>query len=181
MLNRFKKWDSGGKKAKDLFNKMKYVCFIKDVKKFEDTCQLIMDFIDKNSDDYNYMQQLFSKKKKYALCYLKSKFCGGINCTSRVESVNHVLSLYLSSKARLQEVILAFRKIELVQYDSFNESSFKQKKVFVKLGNNISSKNPDVLPLLEIYSPYCLTKFLNEEALLAHYTITKTNFSNTQW
>jgi len=172
LTNRFKAWKAGSENAQKLFNYLKYLPFTKDSVKFERRVTEIKEFLANSNENLNYFENAMKNKYDFAICYVKNVFCGAVNTTSRVESLNNILSTRLTSKSKLQEVVEAFEKIEKAQFQSFNEIDRKKQKTKINVKVKVES-NPELSALSYLYSDYAIQKFIIQEDFITSYSATK--------
>ena len=68
-----------------------------------------------------YMRKKLEKKAKWAKCFVKQEFTGGVSTTSRVEGLHAVQKKYLTSSSDLKTVFYSFRSLEKIQISKFKE------------------------------------------------------------
>ena len=88
--------------------------------------------------DFSYLSKYYLTRQKWAKCYSMNYFTCGISTTQRVESINSVMSKYLSSKSSLQEVFIRMKNREF----EVDKNIIDEKDTITK---EISSKNFDKL------------------------------------
>lgn len=115
----------------------------------------------KNTKEY--FERIISKSKQYAVCFIKDTFTSGINTTSRIESIHSQLSSSLTSCSSLQKVYDAFKDIERVEADKFEDE--------LKIVKNPIPENPMLLNLSQTYSSYAIKKFIPNLNLVSSYKV----------
>lgn len=95
--------------------------FIKDVDRFDATIDALRNSDHVTKEQLDYLDLKLEKKDKWALCYIKKAFAGGICTSSRVEGLHAVQKKYLTSSSSLKKVFESFKKLEKTQLAKFKE------------------------------------------------------------
>lgn len=172
--NIVKKFSGLSKKDKDLYNKVVALPFISRKTKFETYVKELTKSKALSTDEKRYLEDLLSRKDKWAKHVIKSQFGGGVSTTSRVEGLHSVLRKYLTSKSSIQNVFYCFREIEDSQIEKFNNEFYTIKDV----------KSAETLIFLqkikEVYPEYTVKKMVSKYFKSLDYTqtIEKSNKKN---
>jgi len=74
------------------------------------------------------LEEKLKTKERWAKSFVKSRFCGGVCTTSRIEGLHGVLRRCLNSNSSLQKVFNCFRQIEAIQVQKHEQEYKKHSK-----------------------------------------------------
>jgi len=81
-----------------------------------------------SGDSKSYLKNKFNKKDRWVKAFMKSKFCGGMCTTSRIESKHRVFKRFLNSSTKLSELFKVIKIIENQEINSFTNEIVKLNK-----------------------------------------------------
>jgi len=119
------KFSSLNKKDPDTYDKILNLPFITCQEKFKKKLSEILDSKEITETEKNYLEEKLKMKERWAKSFVKSRFCGGVCTTSRIEGLHGVLRRYLNSNSSLQKVFNCFRQIEAIQVQK-HEQEYKR-------------------------------------------------------
>lgn len=173
--NLIKKLSHLSKADKALYNKVISLPFISRKSKFEDLVKEIKKSKLITSNEKEYLEGLLIRKEKWAKSVLKDSFGGGVNTTSRVEGLHGILRKYLTSKSSLQNVFYAFREIEDIQIDKFENE-------YISIKDRAKAQNIKFIQELKAkYPEYVVCKIIGKYFKALNYDQTLEIRKNNQW
>ena len=105
----------------DLYKKILKLPFTLKKEEFEEIVDLVSDSKDVSEAQINYLDGKLLCKTKWARCFIKNEFAGGVSTTSRVEVLHSLQKKNMTSSSSLQKVFHSFRLLEKRQISKFSE------------------------------------------------------------
>ena len=170
--SKFKYLKAGGQEDLRVYNHIINLPFEEDRRVFEKSYQEIMNHEEIDEERLAYFVNVYQKKRSFATCYLKEKFCAGINTTGRIESIHAQLKSSLRSYSKLQQMFVAFNNIETIEIETLEGESSKEKIDF--------QKDLHLRHLSNIYTPYAIKRFISSYKRFTYYTATRLPHSEVE-
>jgi len=132
---------------KELYNRILLLPFIEKESNFESEYQDIVKTLQskKLKKSSEYLANLYGKKKKWASCFTPPIFTAGIHTTSRIESVNAIIKMYVNSNSEVSDLfdfVIAFEEKASFRKEQEEDGEKKITKKFTHYLRNSSPNCP---------------------------------------